>query len=130
MIKEPKVLTRMRLSCCWGDTLTEKELNEIVNYINKLQQENKILRENAEHNDKVVDKVNWENQLLKKEIHQLKDNWIMLKEHLTNRYNNGTESISYRQVFIEIREAMQVLEIQQELEQRRQEIEQGSDINE
>ena len=91
------------------------------------KKENKILKENAEHNDKVVDKVNWENMLLKKENEQLKDNWNMLKEHLTNRYNNGTESISYRQVFIEIRKAMQVLEIQQELEQRRQELEQGSD---
>ena len=67
---------------------------------------------------------------LQQENKQLKDNWNMLKEHLTNRYNNGTESISYRQVFIEIREAMQVLEIQQELEQRRQELEQGSDSNE
>lgn len=38
----------------------------------KLQQENKILKENAENNDKVVDKVNWENQLLKKENKQLK----------------------------------------------------------
>ena len=27
-----------------------------------LKKENKILRENAEHNDKVVDTVNWENQ--------------------------------------------------------------------
>ena len=49
-------------------------LLEIKNdYIKQLQQENqslkkenKILRENAEHNDKVVDKVNWENQKLKK----------------------------------------------------------------
>ena len=64
---------------------------------------------------------------LQQENKQLKDNWNMLKQHLTNRYNNGTESISYRQVFIEIREAMQVLEIQQELEQRRQELEKGSD---
>ena len=38
-----------------------------------LQQENKILRENAENNDKVVDNVNWENMLLKKENKQLKD---------------------------------------------------------
>lgn len=38
----------------------------------ELQQENKILKENAENNDKVVDKVNWENQLLKKENKQLK----------------------------------------------------------
>lgn len=39
MIKmnEPKVLTRMRLSCCWGDNLNEKELNEVVDYINHLQ---------------------------------------------------------------------------------------------
>ena len=36
--------------------------------IEQLQQENKILKENAEKNDKVVDKVNWENMLLKKKI--------------------------------------------------------------
>lgn len=53
---------------------------------------------------------------LEKENQQLKDNWNMLKEHLKNRYDNGTESISYRQVFMEIREAMQALEIAQELE--------------
>ena len=39
--------------------------------INQLQQENKILKENAENNDKVI--VNWENVLLKKENEQLKD---------------------------------------------------------
>lgn len=38
------------------------------------------------------------------------DNWNKLREYLTNRYNNGTESISYRQVFLEIREMMQKLE--------------------
>ena len=43
--------------------------NEMINW----KEENKILKENAEHNDKVVDKVNWENQLLKKENKQLKD---------------------------------------------------------
>ena len=36
-----------------------------------LKKENKILRENAEHNDKVVDKVNWENQELKKDIQNI-----------------------------------------------------------
>ena len=74
----------------------------------ELQQENKHL-----------DEVNCK---LRKTNEQLKDNWNMLKEHLKNRYDNGTESISYRQVFMEIREAMQVLEIAQELE--------GSDSNE
>ena len=42
-----------------------------------LEKENKILRENAEHNDKVVDKVNWENQ-------KLKYNWNKLRETLKN----------------------------------------------
>ena len=51
----------------------------------ELQEENKILRENAEHNDKVVDKVNWENMLLKKENEQLKDNWDELKEWLSEQ---------------------------------------------
>lgn len=88
---------------------------QLWEWVNQLQQENKRL-----------DEVNCK---LRKTNEQLKDNWHMLKEYLTNRYNNGTESISYRQVFIKIREAMQVLEIQQELEQRRQEIEQGSDSN-
>lgn len=56
-----------------------KELfNEMINW----KKENKILKENAEHNDKVVDKVNWENMLLKKENEQLKDNWNKLKEYI------------------------------------------------
>ena len=55
-----------------------KELfNEMINW----KEENKILKENAENNDKVVDKVNWENMLLKKENKKLKDNWNKLKEY-------------------------------------------------
>ena len=56
--------------------------------IEQLQQENKILKQNAENNDKVVDKVNWENQLLKKENQQIKDNWNKLKEWASNFYNS------------------------------------------
>lgn len=44
----------------------------ILSEIEQLRQENKVLKENAENNDKVVDKVNWENRLLKKENKQLK----------------------------------------------------------
>lgn len=75
--------------------------------ITELQQENKILKENAENNDKVVDKVNWENMLLKKENKQLKaqieeyqkaldetmsekidiqNNWNKLKEFIVKEY--------------------------------------------
>ena len=45
--------------------------------IEQLQQENKILKENAENNDKVVDNVNWENMLLKKENKQLKQQLLI-----------------------------------------------------
>ena len=45
-----------------------KHLFELQQENQSLKKENKILRENAEHNDKVVDKVNWENQKLKKEL--------------------------------------------------------------
>ena len=50
--------------------------------ITKLQQENLLLKENAENNDKVVDKVNWENQLLKKENKQLKNKINKLEDLL------------------------------------------------
>lgn len=50
----------------------EMQIEVYEQLIEQLQQENKILKENAENNDKVVDKVNWENQLLKKENKQLK----------------------------------------------------------
>ena len=53
-------------------------IKELIDTIVQLQQENqelikenKILRENAENNDKVVDKINWENQKLKEENKQL-----------------------------------------------------------
>ena len=80
--------------------------------LDELQQENKVLKDNTEHNAKVVDKVNWENQLLKKKNQQLQermeylersnnrredtifeqsqkiidleDNWVKLKEYLHN----------------------------------------------
>ena len=58
--------------------LGENLKKQCIEYIEELQQENqslkkenKILRENAEHNDKVVDKVCWENLKLKEENKQL-----------------------------------------------------------
>ena len=72
-----------------------KELHYLLkiknDYIKELQQENqslkkenKILRENAEHNDKVVDKVNWENQKLKKQLEEYKRLGF---EHLNDKCN-------------------------------------------
>ena len=44
-----------------------------------LKKENKILRENAEHNDKIVDKVNWENQKLKKQLEEANEKILLLQ---------------------------------------------------
>ena len=49
MKKAPEVLTRMRLSCCWGDNLNMEELNEIVDYINDLER-------HCEKQKEVIDK--------------------------------------------------------------------------
>ena len=66
-------------------------IQEFIDTIFQLQQENqslkkenKILRENAEHNDKVVDKFNWENQKLKKQIEEYKRLGF---EHLNDKCN-------------------------------------------
>ena len=66
-------------------------IQEFIDTIFQLQQENqslkkenKILRENAEHNDKVVDKFNWENQKLKKQLEEYKKLGF---EHLNDKCN-------------------------------------------
>ena len=78
----------------------EKEKNE------EIQQENKILKENAEHNDKVVDKVNWENMLLKKENQDLIDtilNFSFFKEEcpLNFGFENNTNEDKSQSIFYE-----------------------------
>ena len=50
-----------------------KKYEELEQKVEQLEKENKILKENAEHNDKVVDKVNWENMLLKEKNNQLEN---------------------------------------------------------
>ena len=86
---------------------------EILDLIDDLQQENKILKENAEHNDKVVDNVNWENMLLKKENQQLKDNWNELKEWVNKHYDyymNNEDYIGGRLCFTDMKDKIQELE--------------------
>ena len=48
-MKEPKVLTRMRLCECWGDSLGIEELKEVNNYIGNLQRENQELKKQLEN---------------------------------------------------------------------------------
>lgn len=61
-----------------------QELKELQQENQSLEKENKILRENAEHNDKVVDKVNWENLKLKNQLEEYKRLGF---EHLNNKCN-------------------------------------------
>ena len=77
---------------------------EVIEYIGQLQQENKILRDNAEHNEKVVDKVNWENQLLKKQNKQLKDNWNKLWQYILEKDNRGYENVYTDDIFDKMQE--------------------------
>ena len=94
--------------------------NKCARLLNEKEQENKILKENAENNDKVVDKVNWENQLLKKENKQLKDNWNRLKEIVKSQSGFKKRADLKGGLWFEI----------DELLDKMQELEQGSDSNE
>ena len=97
-------------------------VNEIVSPILK---ENKILRENAKHNDKVVDKVNWENQLLKKENKQLKDNWNKLREYFNERIEVCDNRLS--SPFCNFEKATKERLIFSQCLEKLEELEQGSD---
>ena len=63
----------------------------------ELKKENKILRENAEHNDKVVDKVNWENLKLKEQVDYLRRS-IERKEEIIMDVQN--EIIPYTHEYV------------------------------
>ena len=54
----------------------------------ELLKENKILKQNAENNDKVVDKVNWENMMLKKENKQLKEEKRKVRDYINKHCVN------------------------------------------
>ena len=54
----------------------------------KLLKENKILKQNAKNNDKVFDKVNWENMLLKKENKQLKEEKRKVRDYINKHCVN------------------------------------------
>lgn len=60
-MKEPKVLTRMRLCECWGDSLNVEELKEVNDYIEELQQENQELKEQLEETNNFINKASFVN---------------------------------------------------------------------
>ena len=68
---------------------------KIITLTTELYEENKILKENAENNDKVVDKINWDNQLLKKENKKLKDKLSKVETLIIN-HNCDIGDIYYK----------------------------------
>ena len=73
----------------------KNKYEKIITLTTELYEENEILKENAENNDKVVDKVNWDNQLLKKENQKLKEQLQKQKEvnNKAIKYINKYENI-------------------------------------
>ena len=68
--------------------------------LTKLQQENKILKENAENNDKVVDKVNWENQSLKKQLEDKTEDYKRMKDNFDSKVDVLTKIATQQKEFI------------------------------
>lgn len=85
---------------------------KLEKYTIKLQRENKTLKENAEHNDKVVDKVNWENMLLKKENKQLENKLSKIEILITNHNRDiGDIYYKYNNRFLKSELKQRILEI-------------------
>lgn len=86
----------------------------------ELKKENERLRKNAEHNDKVVDKINWENKILN-------NNWNELKDNLTD-YKYVLESQKENVEGLDIFEE-HALDILEEIINKIQELEESGGIN-
>lgn len=115
-------IEQYRLSKRLRDLTNNFPHSKITHARRELQQENKILRENAEHNDKGVDKVNWENMLLKKKNKQLKDKLSKIETLIINHNcDSGDIYYKYNSKFLKSELKQRILEILYE---------QGSDSNE
>lgn len=75
----------------------------LLSYIEQLEKENKILRENAEHNDKVVDKVNWEN----KQLENNRDKSIEICDFYNKKYQK--DPLGNQKVLFVISNVMNIL---------------------
>lgn len=95
------------LGSCYGDNARFIDL--LIKENQSLKKENEILRENAKHNDKVVDNVNWENMLLKKENSQLKYNWNKLKE-IVKSQSDFKLKVRNKELWFEVDELLSKME--------------------
>ena len=90
----------------------KNKYEKIITLTTELYEENKILKENAENNDKVVDKINWNNQLLKKENKKLKDKLSKLKALIINHhFDTGDIYYKYNGKFLKSELKQRIIEI-------------------
>lgn len=68
-----------------SEIITQEEFDDVKKAIFKMLKENKILKENSYHNDKVVDKVNWENQLLRKQLEAINEQVDYLRRSIERK---------------------------------------------
>ncbi|HHX69997.1 MAG TPA: hypothetical protein GX708_18365 [Gallicola sp.] len=59
--------------CQYGICCNNDKYQTLQKELSKTKKENEILTKNAEHNDKVVDKVNWENMFLKDKLKKIEE---------------------------------------------------------
>ena len=100
--------------------LTPKASNLLVSYIKELQQENKQLQKELEEYKNPIKYFKYANKNVVEENKKLKDNWNKLKEYLHNVDVVVDYSENYDGRFINY----------DELIDKMQELEQGSDSNE
>lgn len=85
---------------------------KIITLTTELYEENEILKENAEKYDKVVNKINWDNELLKKENKQLKDKLSKIKTLIINHdFDTGDIYYKYNNKFLKSELKQRILEI-------------------
>lgn len=85
---------------------------KIITLTTELYEENEILKENAEKYDKVVNKINWDNELLKKENKQLKDKLSKIKTLIINHdFDTGEIYYKYNGKFLKSELKQRILEI-------------------
>ena len=87
-----------------SEIITQEEFDDVKKAIFKMLKENKILKENSYHNDKVVDKVNWENQLLKKQLEAINEQVNYLRKSVERKEETiidlQNERVPYRNEYI------------------------------
>ncbi len=68
MNDEIREILKILKKCEFGACITKHNSRVLLDYITNLQKENEMLKDNAIHNDKVVDKARWNEMIYKSRI--------------------------------------------------------------